>query len=98
MPKVILKSETVSTRVIASTSSPNRLVYVQTQEYILRFFKKKMSIQSIIVVDLDEDERIIRLVDQWDGKELPTRFGAHFLRVMSAKLVPWLVKVPTIRR
>jgi hypothetical protein len=46
------------------------------------------------VIDLDENEKIIRLVDQWDGKELPTRFGASFLRTMHAKLVPWLVHVP----
>jgi hypothetical protein len=98
MTKVFLKSETVSTRVLSSTTSPNRLVYAQTQLYVFRFFAKKMKIQSIIVVDLDEEEKIIRLVDQWDGKDLPTRFGAHFLRVLSAKLVPWLVTVPKIRR
>jgi hypothetical protein len=98
MSKLILKSETVSTRVLASTTSPNRLIYAQTQRYVLRFFKKKVTIQSIIVVDLDEDEMIIRLVDQWDGKEPPTRFGAHLLRVMSAKLIPWLVRVPAIPR
>jgi len=59
---------------------------------------KYQTIQSIIVVDLDEEEKIIRLMDQWDGKDLPTRFGAHFLRVLNAKLVPWFITVPKIRR
>jgi hypothetical protein len=51
-------------------------------------------IESIIVVDLDQDEKIVRLVDQWNGKELPTWLGAHFLRVLNAKITPWLVSVP----
>jgi hypothetical protein len=46
------------------------------------------------VVDLDDEEKIIRLIDQWEGKELPTRFGASFLRAAYAKVIPWLVHVP----
>jgi hypothetical protein len=46
------------------------------------------------VVDLDEEEKIISLIDQWEGKELPVRFGAVFLRMAYAKLVPWIVHVP----
>jgi len=94
MPKWFSKSETVSTRILSSTTSPNRLVYAQTQGYIMRLFGRKKTVKSIIVVDLDEDEKIIKLVDQWDGKDLPTRFGAGFLRTMNAKLLPWLVHVP----
>lgn len=45
-------------------------------------------------MDLDEDEKIVRLVDQWNGNDLPTWFGAHFLRVLSAKVAPWLVSIP----
>jgi len=94
MPKWFSKSVTVSTRVLSSTKSPNRLVYAQTQDYTMRLFGRQKTVKSIITIDLDEDEKIIRLVDQWDGKELPTRFGASFLRKMNAKLVPWLVHVP----
>ena len=50
-------------------------------------------IESIIVVDLDEDEKIVKLVDQWDGT-LPTWFGSHTLRRINAKVAPWLVHVP----
>lgn len=48
-------------------------------------------------MDLDDDEKIVRLIDQWDGKELPTRFGALFFRRVNAKLVPWFVRVPKQR-
>jgi len=94
MPKWFSKSETVSIRILSSTASPNRLVYAQTQDYTMRLFGRKKTVKSIVVVDLDEDEKIIRLIDQWDGKEPPTRFGANFLRMMCGKLLPWLVRVP----
>jgi hypothetical protein len=51
-------------------------------------------IESIVIVDLDDDDKIVRLVDQWGGKELPTRFGALYLRRMSAMITPWIVRVP----
>jgi hypothetical protein len=51
-------------------------------------------IESIVIVDLDDDDKIVRLVDQWGGKELPTRFGALYLRRISAMMTPWIVRVP----
>jgi len=94
MPKIYSKSQTISIRVMSSTLSPNRLVYAQTQEYTYRFLGYKKKVDSIIVVDLDEDEKIVKLLDQWNGHEPPTRYGALFLRRANAKLIPWLVKVP----
>lgn len=43
---------------------------------------------------MDENEKIIRLVDRWNGKEMPNWFGASFLRVLNAKVTPWLIQVP----
>ena len=51
-------------------------------------------IESVVTVDLDEDGKVIRLLDQWNGNELPTFFGSTFLRTANAKVVPWLVHVP----
>ena len=65
----------------SGTVSSNHLVFLKT-------------IESIIVVDMDENEKIIRLVDRWDGKEMPNWFGASFLRVLNAKVAPWLIRVP----
>ncbi|KAF8964020.1 hypothetical protein BDZ97DRAFT_1817578 [Flammula alnicola] len=83
-PKIFIKSEQIS----------KRFIYFQTQEYTTRFLKKKKIIESIITVDLDEHDKIIRLVDQWSGKDLPTRFGASFLRTLNAKIMPWVLRVP----
>ena len=51
-------------------------------------------IESVVTVDLDEDGKITRLLDQWNGDQLPTFFGSTFLRTANAKVVPWLVHVP----
>ncbi|KAG6335869.1 hypothetical protein ID866_3206 [Astraeus odoratus] len=93
-PKVFSQSKTLSSRIMLSTQSPNRLIYSQSQEYTLRFIGKKKRVDSIIVVDLDEDDRIIRLEDKWKGAEPPTHYGALFLRQTNARIIPWLVKVP----
>jgi len=92
MPKVFANSETVSARVMSSTRTPNRIVLAQTQRYKNRFLDK--TIESVVTVDLDDGDKIIRLVDQWDGKALPTRWGGGLLRRVNAKVVPLLVHVP----
>lgn len=51
-------------------------------------------ISSFVLVDLDEDLKIIKLVDQWNGDKLPTRWGLLQLRRFTAKLVGWFVTVP----
>jgi hypothetical protein len=60
--------------------------------HFLTFMEKVM--ESIVTIDLDENEKITRLVDQWDGKEPPTRYGAYWARRANARLLPWLVHVP----
>ncbi|CAA7267652.1 unnamed protein product [Cyclocybe aegerita] len=97
LPKLFSKSEQISKRVMSSTDNPNRLIYSQTQEYTTKFLKKKKVIESIIIVDLDENERIIRLVDQWGGQDLPTRYGASLLRTLNAKIAPWIIHVPKVK-
>ncbi|KAJ7219066.1 hypothetical protein GGX14DRAFT_355775 [Mycena pura] len=82
------------TRIMSSTSCPNRIVFAQTQRYKNRFIDKTMS--SVITVDLDDQDKIIRLVDRWDGKELPSRFGAGLLRALNGRIVPLFVHVPQV--
>ncbi|KAF9483783.1 hypothetical protein BDN70DRAFT_873399 [Pholiota conissans] len=94
LPKLITHSEQISKRVMSSTDNPNQFIYLQTQQYTIRFLKKKKIVESIITVDLDENEKIIRLVDQWSGNSPPTRYGAAFLRTLNAKISPWLFHVP----
>jgi hypothetical protein len=92
MPKLFAKSETVKTRVMSSTSSPNRIVFSQTQRYKNRLMDKTIS--SVVTVDLDDSDKIIRLMEQWDGKALPSRFGGGLLRRLNAKLTSFLVHIP----
>ncbi|KAH7930890.1 hypothetical protein BV22DRAFT_999907 [Leucogyrophana mollusca] len=94
MPKLFSKSETISSRIMASTQSPNRLVYSQTQEYTLRYIGSKKRIESIILVDLDEDDKIMRMADQWGGNTPPAWFGANFLRRANARVTPWFMRLP----
>ncbi|KAF5331061.1 hypothetical protein D9619_005939 [Psilocybe cf. subviscida] len=98
LTKILVNAEQLSKRVMSSTDNPNRFIYFQTMEYTLRWFNKKKVIESIVTVDLDDNEKIIRLVDQWEGKELPSRWGASFLRTMNGKMAPWFVHIPKAPR
>jgi len=51
---------------------------------------------SLVVIDLDEDDKIIKLEDKWNGNDHPTRWGSLWLRRLNAKVVPWLVRVPKV--
>lgn len=55
-------------------------------------------IESIIIVEMDDNDKIIRLIDRWDGKDLPYRYGASFLRTLNGKVTPWLVRVPKAKK
>ncbi|KAG6886837.1 hypothetical protein C0992_002090 [Termitomyces sp. T32_za158] len=96
MPKLFSESKTLSMRVMSSTHSPNRLVFFLSQEYTYRFLKRKKVNDSIVVVDLDDNDKIIKMVAQRNGKDLPSWRGAHFLRVANARVVPWLIHTPKI--
>jgi len=98
LPKVYSKSTTNVARVMSSTLTPNRLIFSQAQTYTTKYIKRKKTVHSIIVVDLDDDDKIIKLIDQWDGKDLPSRFGAYYLRVLNAKITPWIFHIPKARR
>ena len=73
------------------------LSHFHPRSHLTCLFLRK-TIESIIVVDMDENDKIIRLVDQWDGQEMPNWFGASFLRVLNAKITPWLIRVPKLTR
>jgi len=94
MPKVFSHSETISSRVISSTHNPQRFLYSQTQQYTIRLLGIKKTIKSIIIVDLDDDGKIAKLEDQWNGEEPPTNWGLGTLRRLNGKTVHWLVRSP----
>ncbi|QRW12988.1 hypothetical protein RhiLY_11987 [Ceratobasidium sp. AG-Ba] len=94
LPKVFSHSRTLMYKVISSTEKPNRIVYEQRQEYTFRLIGTKRAITSIIFIDLDENDKIVRLEDKWNGKDQPVRFGALWLRRLNAVTVPWFIGVP----
>ncbi|KAG8714536.1 hypothetical protein FRC11_008091 [Ceratobasidium sp. 423] len=94
MPKAFPTSRTLSYKVTSSTTDPRRIVYEQQQEYTIRFIGAKKVMNSTVIIDLDENDRIVKLEDKWNGKDQPTRFGALWLRRLNAVTLPWLVSVP----
>ncbi|KAG2146937.1 uncharacterized protein EDB93DRAFT_1284613 [Suillus bovinus] len=93
-PKIFSKSETISSRVLSFTRSPKRLIYSQTQEYTFRYIGTKKRIESIILVDLDDDDKIIHMTNQWNGEALSSWFGVNILRHANALITPWFVGAP----
>ncbi|KAL1742790.1 hypothetical protein HDZ31DRAFT_42449 [Schizophyllum fasciatum] len=94
MTKFLSNAEITSFRVMSSTRHPNRLVFAQTVVYTYRYIGTTKTVSSIVIVDLDDIDRIIRLVDQWDGEAPPTHYGAELLRRGLGKLGPWLFRIP----
>ncbi|GBE82470.1 hypothetical protein SCP_0408540 [Sparassis crispa] len=94
MPKVLSSSEQVSARILSAALSPNRLYYSQTQVYTVRWLGLKKTVTSIVMVELDDDFKITYLADQWNGEDLPTHWGALWLRKLNAKLTSWVVAIP----
>lgn len=112
-PKIFVKSETVSSRVLASTSHPNKIIYTQTQEYTLRLLGSKrvrlpdnlvplfltslallQIIKSVILVDLDDEDKIVRLQDQRNGEEPGMAWGVGTLRRLNGRITPWIIRPP----
>jgi len=97
LPRVIPHSITLQHRVLSSTHNPHRIVFDQTQEYTIRFLRRKKIIQSLVTLELDEDGKIIRMEDRWNGEEMPRRWGAMWLRRLNGKTMPLFVRVPKPR-
>jgi len=54
----------------------------------------EQKVDSIVVIDLDENDKITRLEDKWGGEDPPTYYGALLLRRANARIASWLIKVP----
>jgi len=77
-------------RVLASTEHPNRLILWQKHEYTIRVAGSKKVVESILVIDFDDDGKIMRMVDQRRGLDPPTKWGAQQLRRLNGRVVPWV--------
>lgn len=75
LQKVISHSETIEYRLLSSTHNPNRITYHQRQQYTLRLLGIKYTLESIVVIGLDDDDMITKVEDRWSGNDHPTRYG-----------------------
>ncbi|KAI0637217.1 hypothetical protein C8Q77DRAFT_1215981 [Trametes polyzona] len=94
IPRLARTIEHVSTRILSAGLAPNRLVYTQTYIYHLRLFGIRREIKSVVFVDLDDDMKIVQLIDQWNGEEVSTRWGMAWFRRLFAKIIAWTTRVP----
>ncbi|KAI0362702.1 hypothetical protein OH77DRAFT_77172 [Trametes cingulata] len=94
--RLVRSVEHISTRVLSAGLSPNRLVLAQTCVYTLRIFGTRKEIKSVIYVDLDDDMKIVQLIDHWNGEESSNRWGAGSFRRLFAKIISWTTPVPRI--
>jgi len=96
MQKAFSKARTLRANIISSThgpGGPNRIMYEQEQEYTIRFIGATKRVHSLIILDLDENDKIVRLTDKWSGKDSPAGYR-DYLRRFGASSVPWLISVP----
>lgn len=85
--KLFPKIERLGFRVLSNTTRPNRMICTQRQEYTMRFFHTAKVVESLIIIELDENDKIIKLKDKWNGDDLPSRWGAGLFRRLNAKAI-----------
>ncbi|KAI0336281.1 hypothetical protein GY45DRAFT_1222668, partial [Cubamyces sp. BRFM 1775] len=90
----IRSAEHVSTRILSAGLAPNRLVYTQHYVYTIPFIGTRTDIKSVVYVDLDDDMKIVQMIDQWNGEEHSTRWGAASFRRLLTKFLCWISPAP----
>ncbi|KAF8497073.1 hypothetical protein F5888DRAFT_1700095 [Russula emetica] len=90
LPRMYTKLALTGRRVLTSTEHPNRLIMWQKHEYTIRVAGSKKVVESILVIDFDEEGKIARMVDQRRGLDPPTRWGAQQLRRLNGRVTPWV--------
>lgn len=94
LPKMTAQSTMVEHRVLSSTHHPHKIVFDHTQQYTMRYIGRKKTIHSLVILELNEEGKIIKMEDRWDGEELPRNWGAMWLRRLNGKTAPLFVRVP----
>jgi len=109
------KSTTISRRVLSLPTQHDVVIFAQKQQYVMRFSgivkvrilsehhrlaqNRAQIVDSVVRVELDEEGRIVKLVDEWCGRPLSSNWLELALRRLSGRIVPcvpWLSSAPTI--
>ncbi|KAM0753778.1 hypothetical protein T439DRAFT_322669 [Meredithblackwellia eburnea MCA 4105] len=92
MPKAFPESETLAWKV--TKSEPGLIEYEQRQRYVIALVKSEKIMSSLVHIELDNEDYIVRFEDRWDGKVLTTGGIGGALKGLNAKIMPSLVSVP----
>ncbi|KAI0085470.1 hypothetical protein BDY19DRAFT_896653 [Irpex rosettiformis] len=92
--KLYSKCERQESRILSGSLHPNELVFSQKQMYTFRLFGMKRTVISFVHVWLDDEFKVVRIVDEWNGEELPTGRGMLLLRKFNGKMASWFFHVP----
>jgi hypothetical protein len=92
MPKAFSESKTLSWSL--KTSTPELIEYEQSQHYKIRGLGTVKQMNSLVVMQLNNEGKIKHFEDRWDAKPLPSGSIAMFLRRMNARTVPMIVSYP----
>ncbi|CAI6326101.1 unnamed protein product [Periconia digitata] len=71
----------------------NPIIMDLKTRYVVKGIGKEQTIQSVVAIHLDEQGKIARLEDKWDGK-LPDGSISNAFRHLNAATVPKMINVP----
>jgi len=97
MHKLFPKSKTLVADVIKSThgpGEPNQIVIKQKQEYTVWLIGTKQVIKSLVIIDLDENDMIVKLDDKWNASDYPSTFSAYYLARLNTRAMMWFFGTP----
>jgi len=75
------------------TDAGNPIVMDLKTRYVIKGINKEQTIQSVVAIHLDEQGKIKKVEDKWDGK-LPEGSISEAFRHLNAVTVPKIVSVP----
>ncbi|SCV72891.1 BQ2448_20 [Microbotryum intermedium] len=87
-------SETLAWKV--TKNEPPILEYELRQRYVLPVTGQEKIMTSLVHIELDRNDKIVKLEDRWDGKPLPGRVAKAMSDFSATYIVPALVNVDKV--
>jgi len=83
MPKIFSNSVTNGYTIVKDET--RRLEFTLSQTYTFRLTGKKITMKSNVIIDIDDNGKVIKHQDLWNGK--PLKPWLYIIRLLNAKLV-----------
>lgn len=94
MPKAFPVSVTEAYTV--TRNEQNLIEYEQRQNYTIAGLGTQKVMYSLVHMELDNNGKIIKFEDRWNGSPQPANAVAKFLRRLNGKSMPKLIAVPKV--